>query len=116
MMIDGHPTEKEALHQAKLGNMTECYRLEAAFIEEFHAAYNDSDHCPCNVACKWHGKCKECVAIHRAHMDHLPNCLHPLVNAKLCALSELTEHTVAFEITPPEHPLLKKIKDSNDYA
>ena len=108
MMIDGNSTEKEALHLMRLGQEEEGHRMEDEFVAEFRAAYREQDHCPCAVACKWHGKCKECVAIHRAHMDHLPNCLHPLVNAKLCALSELTEHTVAFEINPPEKPLLKK--------
>jgi len=108
MKIDGNPKEKEALRQARLGNMEENRRLEAEFVAEFREAYKETDHCPCSVACKWHGKCRECVAIHRAHMDHLPNCLHPLLNAKLCGLSELSEHTIAFDITPPDKPLLKE--------
>ena len=108
MRIDGNSREKEALRLMRLGQGEEGHRMEDEFVAEFRESHREKDHCPCAVACKWHGKCKECVAIHRAHMDHLPNCLHPVVNAKLCALSELTEHTVAFEITPPEKPLLRK--------
>ena len=45
-----------------------------------------------------HGNCKECVAIHRAHQEHVPNCMRPLINKKLKLMSELTEHTLANEI------------------
>ena len=34
------------------------------------------------MLCEWHGKCKECVALHRYHNDHLPACLHQLVKSK----------------------------------
>ena len=27
--------------------------------------------CP-NTLCDWHSKCKECVALHRYHNDHVP--------------------------------------------
>lgn len=40
-----------------------------------------------------HGNCKECVAIHRAHQEHVPNCMRAMINNKLKVLSELTEHT-----------------------
>ena len=29
--------------------------------------------CP-NTVCVWHGRCRECVAIHRYHKDHIPEC------------------------------------------
>jgi len=41
--------------------------------------------CP-NTLCEWHGKCKECVALHRHHGDHIPVCLQPIINDKLKAL------------------------------
>ena len=50
---------------------------------------------------------KECVAIHRAHQEHVPNCMRPLLNKKLKLLSELTEHTLANEIEAP-HEILRK--------
>ena len=67
----------------------------------------DKDHCPCLKACRYHGNCKECVAIHRAHQEHVPNCMRPLINKKLKLMSELTEHTLANEIEAP-HEILRK--------
>lgn len=37
--------------------------------------------CP-NTLCVWHGRCQECVAIHRYHNDHVPECFQPMVNDK----------------------------------
>ena len=51
--------------------------------------------CP-NTLCDWHGKCKECVALHRYHNDHLPFCLQPLVSEKIKALASAAE----LEISP----------------
>jgi len=56
---------------------------------------------PAKKACRYHGNCKECVAIHRAHQEHVPNCMRPLINKKIRLLSELTEHTIANEIEAP---------------
>ena len=64
--------------------------------------YADKDHCPCQKACRYHGNCKECVAIHRAHQEHVPNCMRPMINKKLKILSKLTEHTLANEIEAPK--------------
>jgi hypothetical protein len=36
----------------------------------------------------------ECVIIHRGHGDHLPECFRHMVNARLEALSALTEHSI----------------------
>ena len=48
------------------------------------------------------------MAIHRAHQEHVPNCLRPMLNRKIRALSELTEHTLAREIEPPQEILRKE--------
>lgn len=51
------------------------------------AADSSVTRCPCpNRLCDWHGKCKECVALHRYHGDHIPVCLQPIINDKLKAL------------------------------
>ena len=50
---------------------------------------------------------KVCVAIHRAHQEHVPNCMRPLINKKLKLMSELTEHTLTNEIEAP-HEILRK--------
>ena len=76
--------------------------LQEEFASEFRTEYAEKDHCPCQKACRYHGNCKECVAIHRAHQEHVPNCMRPLINKKLRILSELTEHTLANEIEPPQ--------------
>ena len=93
MIIDGNPTETEAMKEFLKGNAQEGSRLQDIFIAEFLEAIKTQDYCPCK-GCKYHGKCLECVAIHRGHRHHLPNCFRDMVNEKLCKLSELTEHTV----------------------
>ena len=101
MVIEGNQKEKEAMEQFHKGNRQEGLRLQEEFAAAFREEYKDKDHCPCKKACRYHGNCKECVAIHRAHQEHLPNCMRPVVNAKIKLLSELTEHTIANEIEPP---------------
>ena len=89
MIIEGNPKEKEAM-------------------KAFHEGDRAKDHCPCKKACRYHGNCKECVAIHRAHQEHVPNCMRPILNKKIKLLSELTEHTIADEIEPPKEILRKE--------
>ena len=72
--------------------------------------YKDKDHCPCRKACRYHGNCKECVAIHRAHQEHVPNCMRQMLNRKIRMLSELTEHSIASEIEPPKEVLRKEFQ------
>ena len=43
--------------------------------------------CSCPYSrCEWHGKCRECVALHRYHAEHLPCCLQPLLREKITVL------------------------------
>lgn len=93
MRIDGNETERRAMEAFHRGDRAEGMRIQDAFIAEFREAYAGKDHCSCEKACKFHGRCVECVAIHRAHQDHLPNCFHPMVNERVHALSALTEHS-----------------------
>jgi len=52
--------------------------------------------CPCpNTLCDWHSKCKECVALHRYHNDHVPACMHPIIEEKLAVLAKTVEMVVA---------------------
>ncbi len=58
--------------------------------------------CP-NTLCDWYGKCKECVALHRYHKDHIPACLQPILEDKLKALVQVVEMVaVKKEGTPIE--------------
>ena len=99
MIIDGNQKEKDAMAQFHQGNREEGLRLQEEFAAAFREYYKDRDHCSCEKKCRYHGNCKECVAIHRAHEEHVPNCMRSMVNKKLKVLSELTEHTLADELT-----------------
>ena len=79
MIIEGNQKELDAMKEFHKGNRKEGLRLQEEFAAEFREEYKDKDHCPCKKACRYHGNCKECVAIHRAHQEHVPNCMRPLV-------------------------------------
>ena len=108
MIIDNNPIEKAAMEQFHCGNREEGLRIKEEFASAFRVEYQNKDHCPCQKACRYHGNCKECVAIHRAHGEHVPNCMRPMLNQKIRLLSELTEHTLANEITAPKENLRSK--------
>lgn len=108
MDIDNNPIEKRAMEAFHRGERAEGLRIQEEFAAAFREEYREKDHCPCQKACRYHGNCKECVAIHRAHQEHVPNCLRPMLNRKIKALSELTEHTLAREIEPPQEVLRKE--------
>ena len=58
-------------------------------------ATNQAAGCPCpERGCDFHGKCYECVRIHRHYADHLPSCLQFIVKDKLAALAETAEMQV----------------------
>lgn len=72
--------------------------------------------CP-NALCDWHGKCKECVALHRYHNDHVPFCLQPVIREKLNSLAGTVEMlTVKKEATPIEyrHYVKERDRESRD--
>ena len=67
--------------------------------------------CP-NTLCDWHGKCKECVALHRHHNDHTPVCLQPLISDKIKALAAVAEADLSKkEPTPIEYRYYFKEQD-----
>ena len=106
MIIEGNQKEIAAMNEFHKGNREKGLALQEEFAAEFREEYKEKDHCPCKKACRYHGNCKECVAIHRAHQEHVPNCMRPMINAKIKSLSELTEHTIANEIEAP-HEILR---------
>lgn len=93
MKIDGNEIEKRAMEEFHKGNRPEGLRIQEEFASKFREEYQKKDHCPCTKACRYHGNCKECVAIHRAHQEHVPFCMRPTINKKIQLLSEVTEHT-----------------------
>lgn len=92
MFVDGHPLAKESFRQGQAGNVEEDHRIRDQFIQEV----KDSgiDHCSCPNACSLHGKCMECVIVHRGHKDHLPCCFFDMVNEKMECLYHMTEETL----------------------
>ena len=59
--------------------------------------------CP-NTLCDWHGKCRECVALHRYHKSHVPFCLQFIIRDRVQALTATVEmETVPVQPTPLEY-------------
>lgn len=108
MIIEGNPKELDAMKEFHKGNRNEGLRLQEDFVSAFREAYREKDHCPCKKVCRYHGNCRECVAIHRAHQEHVPNCMRSMINRKIKLLSELTEHTIASEIKAPKEVIRKE--------
>lgn len=107
MVIDGNEMEKAAMQEFHKGNRQKGLQIQEQFVSLFRKQYKEKDHCSCKKACKYHGNCKECVAIHRAHQEHVPNCMRPMLNQKIRILSGLTEHTIANEIYPPKEYIVR---------
>lgn len=63
--------------------------------------------CPCvNTFCQWHGRCHQCVAVHRYYKDHIPSCLNFIIQDKLDALAGTIERSsVAKEIGLPQESI-----------
>jgi len=59
--------------------------------------------CP-KVKCEYHGRCRECTALHRYYKDHVPGCFHNYINDKIADLARIGELNVSEkEKTPPEY-------------
>ena len=117
MNIDNNETEKRAMAEFHQGNRKEGLRTQEESAPAFRTEYAQKDHCPCRKACRYHGNCKECVAIHRAHQEHVPNCMRPMINKKIKLLSELTEHTYPATISgfpDPEIPPKNTVSKSSE--
>ena len=67
--------------------------------------------CP-ETLCEWHGKCKECVALHRYHNEHIPKCLQPIIREKVKTIAATIEmETSLKQGTPIEHRQYVKERD-----
>ena len=76
-------------------------------VKEIRNIVSDPEHQKCScpkVKCEWHGKCLECVTIHRYFKDHLPNCFQQIFNDKLKAVASIGEMSaIEKEKTPSEY-------------
>lgn len=77
MQIDNNEMMLRSMALEREGRVQEGHRLRDEFVELLQT---ERDHCPCLERCIYHGKCKECVAIHRGHRDHFPECIEPMVD------------------------------------
>lgn len=81
------------------------------------AGQEEVTRCTCpNTLCDWHGKCKECVALHRYHGDHVPYCLQPLLRDKVEALASTVEACLSAKPGTPleyRHYVRKRDKEEN---
>ena len=93
MIIERNPTEMRAMEAYLRGDLAEGERIQDEFVAELREAVKTEDCCSCQEkGCKFHGKCVECVAIHRAHRHHLPYCFWDMVNERLATVCSLVEH------------------------
>ncbi|MDR3588385.1 MAG: hypothetical protein P4N41_01835 [Negativicutes bacterium] len=78
------------------------------------AAEPENLKCTCSqTLCEWHGRCRECVALHRYYQDHVPACLHSFINDKISQIAGITElDTVAREKTPPDYREYVRARDN----
>ncbi|MDR3585420.1 MAG: DUF6485 family protein [Desulfosporosinus sp.] len=69
------------------------------------ASNSENLKCTCTqTLCEWHGRCRECVALHRYHQDHVPACFQTFINDKLRDIVKIGELTaVENEKTPLEY-------------
>ena len=88
-MIDDSEKEMRAMELFKQGESAKASRLQAEWLEEVLSSGEDI--CSCPAGCKYHGKCVECVVLHRGHGDHLPHCFGKMVNRRIKGLLDLTE-------------------------
>lgn len=91
MTVDDHPIEVEAMVLFRQNKLKEAGKLQDDFLAEVRRS--GVDHCTCPAACELHGKCVDCVIVHRGHGDHLPHCMQAMVNRRIEQISGLTEHT-----------------------
>ena len=105
MKIDFNETEIKAMEAFFRGDGESGHALQDDFLAQIKDARKAGmDHCPCKDAgCKHHGNCFECVQIHRGHSMHLPACMQLMLNKRLEAVSELSEHTIVRQVKVPDY-------------
>ncbi len=70
--------------------------------------------CP-DTLCELHGKCKECVAIHRYENNHIPACLQPIIRDKAKAILAVVEmEATKKEGTPVEYRRYVQERDQQE--
>ena len=93
--IDYNKVFTEEMNLSREGKITaaEGYKMKREELDRI--IESKVDYCSCPEACPHHGKCWECVMIHRGHRDHLPYCMWDMVNERIYDLQLLTEGSLA---------------------
>jgi hypothetical protein len=91
----------------------------ADFVKNFQDFIKSGNYpkCPCpKTYCGWHGKCFECVLLHRHQGRHVPNCLNHILADKIKSLAETAELEVSEKkMTPKEYwDYVKLVLPDND--
>ena len=96
MQLDNNPKSREAYLIGSSGNETLARKMEDEVIADVHKALEAGElFCSCpKTSCRLHGNCMDCVIVHRGHRDHLPFCMHDMVNERLSSISALTESKI----------------------
>ena len=80
------------------------------------AAQPENLRCTCPVlSCEWRGRCRECIALHRYYEDHLPRCLHPMLEKRIGALANILELDMVPRSEAPEE-LVRYVKERDREA
>lgn len=69
--------------------------------------------CTCTqTLCEWHGRCRECVALHRHYEDHVPACLQEFISDRLRAVARIGALTAKEDApTPVAYRLYARKRD-----
>jgi len=99
------PTEKRNIKVKVKRNVRPDRRQKQQFlkhIEALRAMIRSGTHaaCPCvQLKCEWHGRCFECVMIHRTLKNHVPECLQDMFYEKMQQLGRGLEMQLSVERT-----------------
>lgn len=93
LLIDGNAVATAAFEAFRAGDEERGRELQGEFLTAFRQKYDvpdvDPDYCPLGADCAYRGRCRECIAYHRGHMEQLPPCMQPMLNRKLGSLTSL---------------------------
>ena len=64
MKIDGNELATLQNDLDRRGQKQEAWKVKQEFLKQVRES---GDHCPCQEKCPYHGKCFECVTLHRGH-------------------------------------------------
>ena len=64
---------------------------------------DEDKNCTCpKIKCEWHGKCYECVRIHRHYGDHIPNCLQFIFKDRIKEIAKAAEMNAESKTKTPD--------------